>query len=232
MSGASCRGVTAWVFAVLAVLSGCGGDDATPAVPVGYSHTITIDGVNDFSASDEQLTTTSGGSGYLAYVTWDSTYLYIGMDGADIGVTDGSRFVLVYLDGGASTTYSTGRAYGTQQPDLPFGASYHIVVDTSGSATAAHSTDGASWTDESWSFAGDVASIGTFMEMRIPLADTGIFDVFALHVSMVNTTGGSEWTYAGTPSDSFTDGDDPDYTKYYSFDLLSSGAPNSYSSSP
>ena len=40
----------------------------------------------------------------------------------------------------------------------------------------------------------------------------------------------SDWTWAAVPSDSFVDGRDPDFHKYFEFDLANgSKAPNSYS---
>ena len=204
------------------------GNNGIAFTTLGYNHTITIDGTNDFITSDEQLTTTT--TGYLAYVSWDNDYLYIGMDGTDIGVADGFSSVLVYLDDGASTTHSTGRAYNTQEPALPFAASYHIRVNTSGPTPTAYTTDGSSWSDASWDFTDDVELSGTFMELRVPLADIGSPDTLKLHVCMLNTS--SVWTYAGVPDGSFTDGSDPDFTEYYDFNLLSSAAPNSYAASP
>jgi len=109
--------------ACLVVVIGCGSDDpSAPPVPPPVTHKITIDGVNDFAAAAEEFTTTSVGL-YTAYVTWDGAYLYVGMDGTDVGFTDGTRNLLVYVGGASGTT--TGVALGVsnlQEPILPFAA--------------------------------------------------------------------------------------------------------------
>ena len=154
------------------------------------SHTITIDGNKDFLSGYEQFPTTS--ASYYGYVTWDSTYLYLGMEGADIDSNDAAKWILIYLDGIATNTSTTGRTYNTQAPTLPFSAGYHIAWSTDNGSTTAMTYDGASWSDASWDFTGDVSQSGTFMEMRIPLADIGVTPpaTVNLHMSMINEAGG------------------------------------------
>jgi hypothetical protein len=59
------------------------GDAAHDASTSGsaYSHTIMIDGVDDFTP-DEAFTTTT--ATYGAAVTWDATNIYVGYTGDDI----------------------------------------------------------------------------------------------------------------------------------------------------
>lgn len=216
--------------ACLVVAIGCGSDaPVAPPVP----HTITIDGVNDFATADEEFTTTSGGA-YTAYVTWDGTYLYIGMDGPDIGSTNDTRYLLVYVGGALGTV--TGVALGVtnlQEPDLPFAAQY--AVQWGADASAEGTTDLMVWGGGNWAastFNGDAARSGSYVEIRAPLTDIGSPATVRLHISMVNATDTTEWTYAGVPDSSFADGNDPDYTKYYEFDLSGAQAPNAYSPLP
>ncbi|MHC4199172.1 MAG: hypothetical protein ACYSU0_04210 [Planctomycetota bacterium] len=220
--------------ACLAVVIGCGSDDpsAPPEAPPVTSK-ITIDGVNDFAAADEAFTTTSAGL-YTAYVTWDETYLYVGMDGTDVGTSGGTRYLLVYVGGASGTT--TGVSLGVispQEPVLPFAAEYLVRWVADGAADGM--IDLVVWGGSTWdasAFNGEVARSGNYVEIGVPLAHVGSPATVRLHISMVNAAVGSEWTYAGVPSSSFTDGDDPDYTKYYEFDLAGAQAPNAYSPLP
>ena len=88
--------------------------------------------------------------------------------------------------------------------------------------------NGTSWIDGSWSFTGDVYQSGSFVELRVPLAKLGNPSTVRVHLNMVNESNGGEWTYAGVPSTSFQDGLDPDYGKFFSFDLTSAKAPKDY----
>jgi hypothetical protein len=158
------------------------------------------------------------------------------MTGADIAANDANKLLLIYLDAGAATTYTTGRAYGVtnvQQPTLPFAASHHFYWRTNNADTAHFTTDGSAWNlDGSWDWTGDVFQSGTFIELRIPLADIGVAALPAtvnLHVSMVNAVDGGEWTYAGVPNTSFTDGSDPNYTHYFGINV---GGPRSITNHP
>ena len=190
-----------------------------------YSHTITIDGVNDFTALAEAFSTSS--NGYTGYLAWDATYLYIGFEGSDVGANSDSKWLLVYIGGSTGTT--TGLAYGTQQPNLPFAAQYHICWRTDGNSTSALIYHGATWSDGSWDFTGDVNNTGSFVELRIPLEDIGSPAAhLRVHVCMINAAQFSEWSYAAVPSGSFVDSFDPDYSKYFDFNLTASTEPNDY----
>jgi uncharacterized repeat protein (TIGR02543 family) len=186
-----------------------------------YSHTVTIDGTNDFSATDETFaTTTSLPDAYTAYFSWDDTYFYFGLDGTDVGSGDDADHLLLYL-GATGNTIPVGRQYGAQQPDLPFGATCHAEWGANGTTLNAYENDGVGWTAASWSpDAGDIARSGTFVEGRIAITNLGLVlpATLSVHMSMINTADG-EWTWAGVPSTSFSDGSDPDYGAYYQFYL-------------
>ncbi len=182
-----------------------------------YSHTIVIDGVNDFVNSDERFMTSSGG--YWAWAAWDAVYLYLAMQGPNVGSGDVHRWVVVYLGGTPGTT--TGVSYNTQQPGLPFPARWHVAWRCSNDLMTASEHTGAAWTDAAWDFTGDAYLTDNFVEMRIPLADIGVAPPAALDVVMymVNDTDLFEWSYAAMPSSAFADGYDADFSHHFTFDL-------------
>ncbi len=204
-------------------------DGADGGGTVVYAHTITIDGLDDFDVTSETLPTSS--AGYAAYVAWDAQYLYLGMNGADVSSVSGKRFWVIYLGGAGGTT--TGVTYNTQQPALPFAARYHVRWKADNTYTNALEWDGGAWVDAAWTFTGDIYQTGTFVEMRIPLADIGSPSSIDLLVSMVNETDSVEATYAAAPSASIAaDGYDPDFSRYFSFDLTSAAPPASQATLP
>lgn len=206
--------------------------DAVPADGGGtivYAHTITIDGLDDFDATDETLPTSS--TGYDAYAAWDAQYLYLGMNGADVSSSSDKRFWVIYLGGAAGTT--TGVTYNTQQPALPFAAQYHVRWKADNTYTNALEWNGSAWVDAGWVFTGDIYQTGTFVELRIPLADIGSPSTLNVVVSMVNETAGVEGTFAAAPSGAIAaDGYDPDFSRYFSFDLTSADPPASQATLP
>jgi len=201
---------------------GCSGTCAVEA----YAHTITIDGANDFDAAESFPSSTVGFAGYVA---WDSGAIYIGLLGADVSANDAQRWLVVYLSGGGSTT-TTGVTYNTQGPALPFAAGYHLRWRTDNLYTDLQATDGATWS--SMGYSGAAARNGNFVELSIPLADIGSPTVVQVHLSMINELTMSEWSWAGVPDTSFVDGYDPDYTRYFDFDLSAAAAPSSYTPQP
>ncbi|MFO8072344.1 MAG: hypothetical protein R6V85_10770 [Polyangia bacterium] len=188
-----------------------------------YSHTIEIDGVNDFTSAETFATTSEGYSGYLA---WDGAYFYLGMEGPDVGA-GGTRWLLAYLSGTPGS--AVGQTYNTQQPTLPFDAAHHLRWRTDGGYTNVMEWSGSAWQDAGWDFAGDVYHDGQYVEVRLPRGDLGAPTLLSAHLSMVDEADGSEWTYAGVPETSFSDGLDPDYQACFEFDLNGNAAPGDYS---
>lgn len=186
-----------------------------------YSHTIAIDGTNDFVTTDERLDTSS--SGYWAWAAWDADYLYLAMQGADVSSGSAQRWVLVYLGGSAGTT--TGHVYNTQTPGLPFPARWHVAWRCSNDQTDAFEYTGGAWTGAGWDFTGDVYQSGNFVEMRIPLADIGSPSTLDVVMYMINDTSSAEWSFAAVPSSAFTDGYDPDPAHHFTFDLAGATVP-------
>lgn len=191
-----------------------------------YRHPITIDGTNDFLEANERFATAS--AGYFGWVAWDEQWVYLAMQGTDVASASPTRWVLVYFGGANGTT--TGQIYNTQQPGLPFSAKWHLRWKADNTLTSLQTWDGMAWIEDS--FGGSVFQSGTFLEMRIPRSDLGDPATLKVHMSMINEAGGGEFTFAGVPAGSFTDAVDPDYTKYFDFDLNGSALPAAYVALP
>jgi hypothetical protein len=200
----------------------------------GVAHAI--DGVNDFT-SGEKLTTSS--PAYDGYVSWDETNVFFGMSGADIGVSTSTKWVLIYVDGNpgnagtsAGIGYDCSAACDEQKASLPFNAGYHLRWKADGSYTNLQKWDGAAWTN-----VGPISTVsrkGTFMELSITRTAFGKPTKLKVHMNMLIEQTGAEWTYAGVPSTSFTDGKNPaSFAKFYEFDLADRAkAPNTYATKP
>jgi hypothetical protein len=188
---------------------------------VRYYHTITIDGTNDFVAN-ETFSTTSGG--YQGYVAWDDDYIYVGMTGSDVNANNANKWIVLYIHGTGGA--SSGVQYNNQQANMPtgFAAKYHVRWKSDNSYTNAQSYS-SGWTDAGWSFSGNVFQAGNYFEMRIDRSNIGSPSTLKLIMNMLNEQNGVEWTYAGVPNNSFSDGYDPNYAKYLSCNLNASTQP-------
>ncbi|HOR37450.1 MAG TPA: hypothetical protein PK140_22290 [Polyangiaceae bacterium] len=192
-----------------------------------YSHTITIDGTNDFAAEETFETTTSSFQGFIA---WDANNLYVGLSGSDVGQASPTVFFVVYLGGSGGTT--TGVTYQSQTPQLPFEAKWQVHWKANNSNTRAVQWNGSAWVDDSWDFTGKIYQKGSFVEMAIPLSRIGSPSTLAVAMAMLNESSSGEWTWAGVPKGMFVDGKDPDFTKYFNFALAGSTPPNAHSILP
>jgi hypothetical protein len=195
-----------------------------------------IDGTNDFTAG-EKLATTS--PGYDAYVSWDDKKIYFGMSGMAIGTALPSRWVLVYVDGtpgnaGTATgiSYDCSGGCTAQAAHLPFNAGYHLRWKADGNYTNLQKYSGTAWTD-----VGPVSTFdrkGDFMEVSITRALLGSPTKLKVHMNMLIEKSGEEWTFAGAPPTSFTDGKNPaSFGKYFEFDLADKAkSPSTYAPLP
>jgi hypothetical protein len=187
--------------------------DAADVVVLGYRHTVVIDGTNDFTATSERFTTTSGAaSGYFAYVTWDAANLYVGYEGADISGTTGTpgnKWVFAYLDTdpGAGTGATSGVTYNTETPTFPtgFGAEFYLRWKCDDTFSTLEMHGGAGWSTVAVSGVTHHRT-GTYVEFSIPLATLGAPSKVGVVTLMMNETGGVEAAYAGIYVDNFTDG--------------------------
>ncbi len=205
--------------------------DTTADAPAPWRKTITIDGTNDFSATDEKFTTTS--TSYDAFVTWDASALYVGYSGADLGTTAStSKWLFVYLDTdpGASTGATKGEQYKTQTPAFGtgFGAEAYFGYRTDGAFSHFKTYSGGTWTTVTTSGVTFNKS-GSFVEIRIPFSAIGGAPAkLGVVTLMMNELSGSEWSYAGLYTGSYTDGyfSSVPVKHWLLADMTSSGAPN------
>jgi hypothetical protein len=172
--------------------------------PPGYRHTITIDGIDDFAAVDRLATTTGS---YSARLSWDADALYVGMTGADVGSGSATRWWLVFVDtNGVSAGSNTGVPYNTQTPRLPpgFFADYAFRWKANNLFQSLQRWNGSAW--EETATVPETFQTGTFVETRIALTDLGSPTNLGVTMLMLNEAAGGEFSYAGTPSGTFTDG--------------------------
>jgi hypothetical protein len=193
---------------------------------VRYFHTITIDGINDFTADETFMSSSPDHTGYVA---WDDAYVYLGMTAPDLGGSDPQIWLVAYLGGTPGTT--DGITYNTQQPMLPFDARWHLRWKASDDYGGALEYDGMIWNDPGFGpIAGseNVAASGSFVEMRVAWADLDSPDLLALHLGMLREQAFNEASWAAVPANSYVDSYDPDYSQYYQFDVLGSLLPGDH----
>jgi hypothetical protein len=202
----------------------------------GYSHSITVDGVNDFDTAKDRFATSSTNPNYFGYIAWDHNFVYLGMEGSSIADKGESDWVIAYLGGTPGS--QQGIKYNNQQPSLPFEARFHVRWKCNGQYTNVQRWDSnaSTWTDATWNAV--AKSNSTFMEMSIPRIELQTPDTIKLLMAMMRESIGSEWTWAGVPSNTLivdggvSDGVDPNFGKYFEFDFAAATAPNAYSAKP
>lgn len=206
------------------------GDSGFDAAETGaaWTHTIAIDGTNDFAAGETFATTSAA---FTAYVTWDATYVYWAMQGPDIGTTTSPNkwlFLYVDTDPTMSTGATSGVKYNTEQPVFPtgYGAEYYARWKTDDSyQTLEHYAAGA------WSTVATVVDhhrTGNYVEFRVKRSDLGSPSKVGLSLFMMNETSTAEAAYAGMYAGNFTDGYHASLpiTKYLYVDFTATSAPN------
>jgi hypothetical protein len=191
-----------------------------------YFHTIEIDGINDFAADETFLSSTLGHVGYIA---WDADYLYLGMNSPDLAGNDPQTWFVAYLGGVPGS--DAGVLYNTQQPLLPFDARWHLRWKASDDFGGALEWTGASWLDPGFGpIAGsdDVASSGSFVELRVAWAELDAPELIEVHLGMLREQEFAEASWAAVPAGSHVDSYDPDYGSYYQFDRHGSTVPGDH----
>ena len=206
--------------------AGDGGGGPLPEEDAGTPSERKIDGVNDFAATEKFMTSSAGS--YDAFIAWDAVRLYFGMSGPDVGSKANTKWVHVYLGVPGVTGTKIGVDYdGQQRPALPFDATHHLRWKASDDYKTVEVFEGGAWKT------GNVlllaAQQGNFMEMSITRASIHATGKLSVHLNMLIEGGGHDWTFAGVPSASFIDGKDPDFGKYFEFDLAdTTKASNTY----
>jgi hypothetical protein len=231
-SMAPLQSTSTYQIRVLATVTNAGGTPMAADFTTGtgftvrYFHTIAIDGVNDFTADETFASSTVGHTGYVA---WDDGYLYLGMDSPDLAANSNQVWMVAYLGGPMGTT--AGVTYNTQQPLLPFDARWHARWRASDDFGGALEWSGMAWVDPGFgpiAGGGDVATSGSFVELRIAWADLGDPDTIDLHLGMLREQPLQEASWAAVPEGSYVDGYDPDYAEHFAFDRAGSTVPADY----
>jgi hypothetical protein len=205
------------------------GEDAIDGAEA-YSHTIAIDGTDDFTAS-EAFGTTSAAFG--ARLAWDATNLYLGYAGPDLDPAapqTATKWLFAYIDvdPGAATGATTSQTYRTQQATFPtgFGAEYYVRWKCDGSLVSIEQHQaGGTWTSVAVPASGRT---GTFLELAVPRTTLGAATTVGIVSWMINEADGLEASYAGLYAGNFADGYAMNLplTKYVKADLTSSRVPN------
>jgi hypothetical protein len=212
-----------------------GGSEAGP----GTAHVV--DGLNDFAPGEKFATTsTAVDASYHAYAAWDAKNIYFGMEGNDVSAgtaNAGNKWVMMYIGRDAVVGSTSGLPYDTagdvQQPTLPFPASIHLRWKVSGDYTNVQQWNAAmtKWEDAPL-VPLTVFRQGSFVEMAVSRAALGSPTKIQLVMNMLIEGSASvhnDFTYAGVPSNAFTDLKDPDFLHYFELDLSDlSKAPNTY----
>ncbi len=183
-----------------------------------YAHTITIDGVNDFTASTEEFSTSN--SDYKAYITWDANNIYIGMNGS---MGSSTRRLFVYFGDGSGIGESSGEQYDGPEPILPFNASYCFQWSLYYDSVNLFKGNGTGWTEITPSFSGVWNRTNSFFECKIPKADIGITSRLQVHISIKQSSSGN--IIVALPFNSI---DSDDFVSYYDFNIDSEAVPSSY----
>ena len=192
-----------------------------------YRHTITIDGIDDFSPTEVIATTSAS---YIARIAWDDTNLYVGYSGADLSTTTGdagTKWLFVYLDTTAGGEAQS-EMYNTQRATFPtnFQADYYARYKVDGTLTSLQHVVGGTWTTASP--APMTGQSGTFLELAIPLSAIGAGSQLDLVTYMINEKQLAEGTYAGLYATNFVDGYSTNVplTVYLHADFTSSRTPS------
>jgi subtilisin family serine protease len=210
----------------------------TSAINAVYSHTIVLDGNNDFynstnpdKAKNETFLTSS--LGMTSFVSWDENYIYFAYQSADIqGNTSNAsqKWIWLYVGGEGGTT--TGINYAGQQPGLPFAAKYHIRFKVDGTYANRLMWNGSAWQDMgNYGWGTNIArnDSNQFVEFRIPRTHLGMDAAKTMQwvsaLAYEDGSGAGDWMWAAVPEQAFSFGYDRDFTRYYEFDMTSMNGP-------
>jgi cysteine-rich repeat protein len=195
-----------------------------------FAHTINIDGINDF-ASEETVDNTT--TNFSTYVAWDDSYLYIGYKGSDISSGNGAIVVSLYLGTDSGTTTTTGFLHNTQEPEIPFPSTNYLFWTADNNFLDLHDTDGTSWnpipSNGVTAYQSDI-----FVEFSIPHNSIGVSPPYTLSFigTLLNTESMNEWTFAGCPATTLSDGYDPTLSTWYEFEIGGTTAPADHTPLP
>ncbi|MDD5486852.1 MAG: T9SS type A sorting domain-containing protein [Dehalococcoidales bacterium] len=196
-------------------------------------HTISIDGNNDFTTNDEEFSTSSSPN-YTAYITWDESNLYFGMNGSDIYWTDGGseKVIFFYIDTDPQITPTSGTGSTSSiewgiTNTLPFTANYAFWWKKQTWHWALRPYSGSSWGDDTHSDEAGMVDRNSIVEFKIPLSYLGNpTQVYILMYFQDSDNGASNWVWANVPSTNSGGQGGQILSHYYSFSLIDSESPN------
>ncbi|MCC6899248.1 MAG: chitobiase/beta-hexosaminidase C-terminal domain-containing protein [Polyangiaceae bacterium] len=180
-----------------------------------YSHTITMDGANDFSALNDALDT---GAGDVAYMSWNATNLYIGYKG--FTPLNGDTVSVYFGNGVAGTTTPDGLGH----PTLPKNLLYRLVwKNDTLSASIRQWTPGS---PGSWGATAIPVTLGytggvsnDYVEFSIARAAVGSPTVVHMAGGLVNAGGTYLSVFPNPPNTNAS------WTQTYMFELLGAATP-------
>ena len=203
------------------------------------NHSIVIgDATNDFTSSE----VLGIESGFTTYLTWDATYLYIGIEGGNAMVgTFTNLWVVIDTDPPTHNDSRSGNGLNIQPVNHAGGADYPINADYIFEFYGAAADDGSvqspalgrAWTVSSGAWADAAHNNNTqirrhsseITDLKIPFSDFGLAsgDDFNIIIYLANTgTSGSDTNYAQWPANnpnrnSPTDTNSEPMTHYFTF---------------
>ncbi len=189
---------------------------------------IVLDGDIPEWVAEEMFDTTSGPPA-ANWVTWDSSNLYVAFQHAHVEFGTDLHWTTIYVGTGVPGA-TEGVQHNTQRPSLPFDATYMIRWKADNSYNSLEWWDGAAWqgidnylgTNGSGVVANTTNQTVEFKLPRSLFATPNL----SIHMAWVYEGAGYETTYSGSPSDSFSDGYDPDFSTFLTVDLNSGLSPN------
>ena len=167
-----------------------------------YSHTLVVDGTNDFLAGEAFSTTSAA---FTAFVTWDATNLYLGYRGPDLSGTSPTEWVLFYFDNGSGNGAATGQIYNTQAPAFPIGLrpTHYLRWKIDGTFSSVEGYSGGVWSTVG---AVTAARAQDLVELSIPWSLLGDPASVLLTSFLLNEVAFGEASFAGLYADNFSDG--------------------------
>ncbi|HEU0035643.1 MAG TPA: hypothetical protein VFQ53_33760 [Kofleriaceae bacterium] len=204
--------------------------DAAPDGSSAYSHTVVLDGSDDFLAAETFGTTSTA---YTARVTWDDQNLYIGYSGPDLNPTaldTASKWLFVYIDTdpGAGTGAIKSLKYNTQQAVFPSGFGAELYARWKCTATFSSIEQFQGGTTYTTVGTPQSGHAGTFVEFAIPRSHFNGSTTIGLVTWMINEKPNFEGSFAGLFLGNFGDGYSTalPITKYLRLDLTAATVPN------
>ncbi len=194
-----------------------------------YSHTIAIDGTNDFNISENEFASSNTGK---LYVSYDKDNVYVALTHADIqagGAGGGNKFVYVIFN--SDGTLATGSTNSSDSKAV-FGASKKMQYSWKERVDGANYTEyqsapGGTWA--AWTSGGASNRAAGFVEASIPRASFGSPSKLQITFYIIDYNGdsGKGWLY--NMLNGATDGTgNParDLVKYVEIDFSASKTPN------